>query len=148
MEAALDLNASYDRAYYCLGLALLFGGKAEESISRFEMGIRLSPRSPVLWAYWMMLGLAYINLKKYEEAAASFDNAIQQPNAAFMPFAYAAANLGQLGRVEEAQSMFAEAKRRNPNVSLDTIGNMIAQLGLKPVEDWIIDGLPKAGLSG
>ncbi len=148
MEAALGLNASYDRAFYCLGLAFLFGGKAEESISQFEMGIRLSPRSPVLWAYWMMLGLAYINLKKYEEAAASFDKAIQQPNAAFMPFTYAAATLGQLGRVDEAQSMFAEAKRRNPNVSIDTVGNMVAHLELKSVEDWIIDGLGKAGLSG
>jgi adenylate cyclase len=148
MEAALGLNASFDRAYYGLGLALLYGGKPEESISQFETGIRLSPRSPVLWAYWMMLGLAHVSLKKYEEAAASFNKAVQQPNAAFMPFTYAAATLGQLGRVDEARSMFAEAKRRNPKVSIDTVGNMLAHLGLKTGEDWIIDGLRKAGLSG
>ena len=146
MEAALGLNASYDRAFYCLGLAFLFGGKAEESISQFEMGIRLSPRSPMLWAYWMMLGLAHINLQKYEEAAASFDKAIQQPNAAFMPFTYAAATLGQLGRVDEARSMFAEAKRRNPEVSIDTVGRMVGQLGQKSSVDWIIDGLRLARL--
>jgi adenylate cyclase len=111
MKAALGLNASFDRAYYGLGLALLCGGKPEESISEFETGIRLTPRSPVLWAYWMMLGLAYTNLQKYKEAAAAFDEAIQQPNAAFLPFVYAAATLGQLGRNDEARSVLVEAKK-------------------------------------
>ncbi len=146
MEAALGLNASFDRAYYGLGLALLYGGKPEESISQFEAGIRLSPRSPVLWAYWTMLGLAHINLQKYEEAAASFDKAIQQPNAAFMPFAYAAATLGQLGRIDEARSMLAEAKGRNPEVSIDTVRNTVGRLEPDSGVDWIIDGLRKAGL--
>jgi adenylate cyclase len=146
MEAALGLNASFDRAYYGLGLALLYGGKPEESLGQFETGIRLSPRSPVLWAFWMMSGLAYINLQKYKEAAASFDKAIQQPNAAFMPFAFAAATLGQLGRIDEARSMFAEAKRRNPKVSIDTVRNTVGQLGPNSGVDWIIDGLRKAGM--
>jgi len=146
MEAALRLNASFDRAYYGLGLAFLFGGNPEESISQFETGIRLSPRSPVLWAYWMMLGLAYINLQKYKEAATSFDEAIQQPNAAFMPFAFAAATLGQLGRIDEARSMLVEAKRRHPKVSINTIRNTVDLLGPNSGMDWIIDGLRKAGL--
>jgi tetratricopeptide (TPR) repeat protein len=145
MEAALGLNASFDRAYYGLGLALLYGGKPEESISQFETGIRLSPRSPVLWAYWMMLGLAYINLQKYKEAAASFDEAIQQPNAAFMPFAFAAATLGQLGRIDEARSMLVEAEKRNPKVSINTIRNTVDLFGPNSGMDWIIDGLRKAG---
>jgi tetratricopeptide (TPR) repeat protein len=145
MEAALRLNASFDRAYYGLGLAYLFGGNPEESISQFETGIRLSPRSPVLWAYWMMLGLAYINLQKYKEAAASFDEAIQQPNAAFMPFAFAAATLGQLGRIDEARSMLVEAEKRNPKVSINTIRNTVDLFGPNSGMDWIIGGLRKAG---
>jgi adenylate cyclase len=146
MKAALRLNASFDRACYGLGLALLCGGKPKESISQFETGIRLSPRSPVLWAYWMMVGLAYINLQNYEDAAASFDKAVQQPNAAFMPFAYAAAALGQFGRIEEADSMLVEAKKRNPKVSITTIRNTVGLLGQNSGMDWIIDGLRKAGL--
>jgi adenylate cyclase len=147
MEAALGLNASFDRAYYGLGMALLYGGKPEESISQFETGIRLSPRSPVLWAYWTMLGLAYTNLQKYKEAATAFDEAIQQPNAAFMPFAYAAATLAQFGRIDEARSMLAEARRRNPKVSIDTVKNTLGLLGPNSGADWIIDGLREAGLS-
>ncbi len=147
MEAALALNASFDRGHYGLGMALLYGGRPEESIPHFEKGIRLSPRNPLLWAHWMMLGLAYINLEKYEQAAASFEKAIQQPNAAFMPFAFAAATLGQLGRIDEARSMLAEAKRRNPGVSIDTVRNTVGLLGPNSGVDWIIDGLREAGLS-
>jgi adenylate cyclase len=146
MQAALGLNTSFDRAYYGLGLVLLYSGKPEESLPQFETAVRLSPRSPLLWAYYTMLGLAYINLEKYEEAAAYFDKAIQQPNAAFMPFAYAAANLGQLGRIDDAGSRLAEAKVRNPKVSIDMVRNMAGLLGPKSGVDWIIDGLRKAGM--
>jgi tetratricopeptide (TPR) repeat protein len=85
-------------------------------------------------------------LQNYEDAAASFDKAVQQPNAAFMPFAYAAAALGQFGRIEEADSMLVEAKKRNPKVSITTIRNTVGLLGQNSGMDWIIDGLRKAGL--
>ncbi len=146
MEAALGLNSSFDRAYYGLGMALLFGGRPEDSIPQFEAGIRLSPRSPLLWAYWTMLGLAYINLEKYEEGVASFEKAIQQPNAAFMSFAYAAATQGLLGRIDEAHSILAEAKARKPEFTVDTIKNAVGQLGPHSGMDRIIDGLRKADL--
>ena len=146
MEAALDLNPNFDRAYYGLGIALLYGGRPEESISQIERGIRLSPRSPLLWAYWTMLGLAYLNWAKYEKAVTSFEKAIQQPHAIFMPFAYAAATLGLLGRFDEASNMLAEAKTRKPEFSVDTIRNSIGRFGSHSGVERIIDGLHKLGL--
>ncbi|MFA9418818.1 MAG: tetratricopeptide repeat protein [Gammaproteobacteria bacterium] len=146
MEAALDLNPNFDRAYYGLGIALLYGGRPEKSISQIERGIRLSPRSPLLWAYWTMLGLAYLNGAKYEKAVTSFEKAIQQPHAIFMPFAYAAATLGLLGRLDEASNMLAEAKTRKPEFSVDTIRNSIGRFGSHSGVERIIDGLHKVGL--
>ncbi len=146
MEAALALNAGYDRGHYGLGMALLYGGRPEESIPQFETGIRLSPRSPVLWAYWMMLGLAYINLEKYREASASFEKAIQQPNAAFMVFVHAASTLAHLGRIDEARALIAEAKTRKPGFSINTVRSAAGQFGPHSGVAGIIDGLRKAGL--
>jgi TolB-like protein/Flp pilus assembly protein TadD len=146
MQAALGLNASFDRAYYGLGIALMYGGRPQESIPQFEKAIRLSPRSPLLWAYWMMSGLAYVNLEKYEEAAASFEKAVEQPNAAFMAFAYAASTLGHLGRIDEARAMLAEAESRKPGFSIDTVRSTAGQLGPHSGVDRIVDGLRKAGL--
>ena len=146
MEAALALNAGFDRGHYGLGMALLYGGRPEESISQFETGIRLSPRSPVLWAYWMMLGLAYINLEKYEDAIASFEKAIQQPNAAFMVFVHAASTLAHLGRIDEARALLAEAKARKPGFSIDTVKSAAGQFGPHSGVARIIDGLRKAGM--
>jgi tetratricopeptide (TPR) repeat protein len=147
MEAALALNAGFDRAHYGLGMALLYGGRPEESIPQFETGIRLSPRSPVLWAYWMMLGLAYINLEKYREATASFEKAVQQPNAAFMVFVHAASTLAHLGRIDEARALLAEAKTRKPGFSIDTVRSAAGQFGPHSGVAAIIDGLRKAGMS-
>jgi adenylate cyclase len=147
MEAALALNAGFDRGHYGLGMALLYGGRPEESISQFERGIRQSPRSPVLWAYWMMLGLAYINLEKYEEATASFEKAIEQPNAAFMVFVHAASTLAHLGRIDEARALLAEAQTRKPGFSIDTVSSAAGQFGPHSGVARIIDGLRKAGLS-
>ncbi len=148
MEAALALNASFDRGYYGLGMALLYGGRPEESIPQFERAIRLSPRSPLLWAYWMMLGLAYINLEQHEQAASSFEKAIQQPNAAYMVFVHAASTLAHLGQTDEARALLAEAKTRKPGFSIDTVRNAAGQFGPHSGVARLIDGLRKAGLSG
>jgi tetratricopeptide (TPR) repeat protein len=95
----------------------------------------------------MMLGLAYINLQKFEEAAASFEKAIEQPNAAFMVFVHAASTLAHLGRIDEARALLAEAETRKPGFSIDTVSSAAGQFGPHSGVARIIDGLRKAGLS-
>jgi adenylate cyclase len=146
MEAALALNASFDRAYFGLGHALLYGGRPEESIPQFEKAIRLSPRNPRSWTSPQMLACANFNLGRYEEAATWSEKAIQHPNAPFMPFAHAAAALGHLGRIDEAHNMLSEVRKRKPDFSADTIRNTVGRYGRYSEVDRIIDGLRKAGL--
>ncbi len=147
MEAALDLNASFDRAYYGLGMALMYVGRPEESIPQFERAMRLSPRSPRSWTYRQMLGQAYFNLARYEEAMAWLEKAIHIPRAPYMPFAHAAAALGHLGRLEEARDMLAEVRKRKPDFSIDTVRNTVGRYGRYSCVDQVIDGLRKAGLT-
>jgi adenylate cyclase len=147
METALGHNASSDRAYYCLGLALLYGGRPAESVKQLEKAIRLNPRSPIMWAYLDMLGRAYFNLRQYEEAAAWFSKATQQPHASFLPFVHAAAAMGHLSRADEACGMLAEGKRRNPEFSADTVERTIGVYGRHSGADEIINGLRMIGFS-
>ena len=147
MEAALALNPGFDRGHYGLGMALLYGGRPEESIPQFESGIRLSPRSPLLWAYWMMLGLAYINLEKYEEATAtSFEKAIQQPNAAFMVFVHAASPWPIWAGSTKPGPCLPKRKQGNLD-SRSKPSEAAGQFGPHSGVARIIDGLRKAGLS-
>ena len=145
MKVYLNFLSKDDGAGYELGMRMLYG-KPEEGIWRSGDTYQSAP-NPVLWGYWTMLGLAYIDLQQYKEAAAAFDKATQYPNARFLPFAYAAATLGQVGRIDEARSLLAEAKRRNPVVSIDTVRNTLGRLDPNSVVGWIVDGLRKAGLS-
>jgi tetratricopeptide (TPR) repeat protein len=146
MEAALDLNANSDRAYYCLGLALLYGGRPEESIPQLEKAIRLNPRSPMLWAYLNNLGRAYFKLERYEEAMELFDKAIQQPNVTYLPFVHTAATLGHLGRFDEARAMLSEVEKRKPDFSAYTVKSTVGVYGRHSGTEQIIDGLRKAGM--
>jgi adenylate cyclase len=147
MEAAIALNPNSDRANYGLGLALLYGGKPDESIKCFEAAIRLSPRGPLLWAYQNMLGRAYFNMEKYEEALTWFEKSIQQPNTTYMPYIDAAATLGHLGRIKKAGALHARGIKRKPDFSVDTIKRTIGVHGRHSGADRIIDGLNKAGLT-
>jgi adenylate cyclase len=146
MEAALGLNASFDRAYYGLGMALLYGGRPEDSIPQFERAIRLNPRSPLLWGYLYHLARAYFNLGRDEEAVTWFEKASRQPNAAYWSFAVAAAALGHLNRTDEARDMLAETRKKKPDFSADSIRNTVGPYGRYSGADRIIDGLRKIGL--
>jgi adenylate cyclase len=147
MEEAVGLNTSFDRGYYCLGMALLASGRSEESIPQFERAIRLNPRFPALWGYLDILGRAYFNLERYEEAMAWLEKATQQANAPFLPFIDAAATLSHLGRIDEARAMLAEGKKRKPDFSADTVRNTVGRFGQYSGADQIIDGLRKAGMA-
>jgi adenylate cyclase len=145
LEAAISLNTNSDRAVYGLGVALLCSGRPEEAISQFKQAIRLSPKGPILWAPLQGVGWAYLSLKKCEDALPWLEKAIQQPTAGYMPFAFAAAALSCLSRLDEARDMFAEAKRRKPDFSAETFVSTRGPLSLVPGTEWFVEALRKAG---
>ena len=128
-------------------MALMYGGRPDESIPQFERAMRLSPRSPRSWTYRQMLGQAYFNLARYEEAIAWLEKATQIPRAPYMPFALAAATLGHLGRLDEARDMLAEVRKRKPDFSTDTVRTTVGRYGRYSCVDQGIDGLRKTGLA-
>ena len=94
-----------------------------------------------------MLGQAYFNMQRYEEAMAWLNNAIAIPGTPYMPFVHATAALGHLGHLPEAGEMLAEVRNRKPDFSADTVKNTVGRYGRYSCADQIIEGLQKAGLA-
>jgi len=92
-----------------LGASLFFAGKSEEAIPNLEIAIRLDPfaRSE----YFHLLGMAYRDLGRYEEAIAACQEAIRrQPNNELAHLVLAATYI-MVGREAEAHVEAAELLR-------------------------------------
>ena len=139
-DAELAINPNF---------VLLFGPRilAENALGRFEQAkvdaervMRLSPRDPLIGLFHVFAGEAEISLGHFDAAIDEYHKAI---NSGFRPFfAYAdlAAAYAHAGRMEEAKTALAEARRLNPNL---TVKWMIEHTSNLPA---VFDGLRKAGL--
>jgi adenylate cyclase len=131
--------------------ALLYGGRsiAELYLSRFEpaksdvqRAMRLSPRDPRTGFWHFCLGAAEFGQGHYD---ASIDEDHKALDAGFrIPPTYIrlAAALALEGKMEEAKTALAEARRLNPNL---TVKWVIANPTPPPIAP-LVEGLRKAGL--
>ncbi len=115
-EKAVELAPNNASAHFVLGMALRYGGKYKEAISKFEKAIRLDPITPI--NRLNNLGWAYLLAKEYESAILMFNEAIQR-NPDYL-FAYmglsAAYNLS--GDIEKSHWAAENVLRINPKFSL------------------------------
>ncbi|MDJ0633011.1 MAG: tetratricopeptide repeat-containing serine protease family protein [Xenococcaceae cyanobacterium MO_188.B29] len=72
---AIELEPSFDKAYYAMGLAFWFQGEYEPAVFAFKKATEINPAP---YYYWRRLGSSYLLLKKYAEARAAYDTAISQ----------------------------------------------------------------------
>jgi adenylate cyclase len=142
---AMQLNPSNVYACLALGNRLDITGNPGEGIPLMEKSLRLNPRDPHNPIYFVALGRAHINQRKYDLALAQLREAIRRrPD---LPHAYhvMAICLGHLGRIEEARAAAETCERIRPgflakrvhwNIYLDPEANR-----------HLTDGLRKAGLA-
>jgi adenylate cyclase len=138
---ALDPNNAEGHAR--LGHILDQAGRPAEGLPLIQTAMRLDPHYPFLYIFW--LAHAFHSLERYDEAIAAYRRTIgRNPD-----FVYARAQLAsvyaQLGRMEEAKSEAAQARRITPHFS----GLRIAER--LPFKDAaalarLLDGMRKAGL--
>ena len=144
-RVAMQLNPSNVFACLALGNRLDITGNPGEGIPLMEKSLRLNPRDPRNPIYFVQLGRAYINQRKYELALIQLREAIRRrPD---LPHAYhvMAICLGHLGRAAEARDAAAACERIRPgfmakrvhwNIYVDPEANR-----------HLTDGLRKAGLA-
>jgi adenylate cyclase len=142
-QEAINLNPSYAAAYALLGQMHLYRGQPEEAITLAEKGIRLNPRDPRQFMWFPAAG-AHYQLGHYEQAI-DIGRRASALNPNWPAGCYVVAGLGQLGRIEEAQTALAELKAHNPSLAdVETIMRRFYR-GREGV-DHLLDGLRKAGM--
>ena len=142
-DRAVALNPNSHLAWHARGWAYRNSGQPEEAVRSFERAIRLSPIDPMLHRALAGMGMAFIELLRFDEAIVVGKKA-QHQNPTSFPGTYRclASAFAHLGRDAEAR----EATRRLLEVDPDfTISSWIARGGQSNAK-LLIEGLRKAAL--
>lgn len=103
IERALELSPNLIAVQYCAATLRLFLGETDASIAHWERCARISPLDPVKTMFTVGVGGAHMLAGRYEQALAAAQHAVQEsPNYA-MGQRLIVANLGFLGRMDEAR---------------------------------------------
>jgi tetratricopeptide (TPR) repeat protein len=131
-DAGLAINPNSARLYGARATAENVLGRFEQAKADVQQAMRLSPRDPEIWLWHINLGDAELGLGHIDAAIEEYHKA---PSNLDLAAAY-----GLAGKIDEAKSALAEARRQFPDL---TIKWAMAHTTGSP--RWL-DGLRKAGL--
>ncbi|MEZ5659402.1 MAG: winged helix-turn-helix domain-containing protein [Burkholderiaceae bacterium] len=146
MQAAVDLNPSFGRAWSYLGTSLVWSGRAAEALPVLETCLRVSPRDPMVGSSFVRCAEAHLALGDLEVALSWATRAVQRADAQFWSNFVELASLGLLGRRNEAVTALERLLARRPDASIELFRTAL------PIADPALraryaDGLARAGLS-
>jgi adenylate cyclase len=141
-DRAVALNPNSFRAWSCRGQVYRTAGLPAEAVLSFERAIRMSPVDPRLHLTVTGMGMAFIELGRFDEAIAAGKKAVRQ-NSFFSPaYRCLASAFAHLGRDAEAREAAVRLLEVDPAF---TISTWSARGGLANSK-LLIEGLRKAGL--
>jgi adenylate cyclase len=139
---AVACNPNESVAWLFKGGVHRFAGQYEEAIRSYERGIRVSPLSPFLPSFFVGIGTALNELRRFDEALVVFKRALRQVSSDGVALRGLASALAHLGRDAEAREAAARLLEVDPAF---TISGWIARGG-QTNSKLLIEGLRKAGL--
>jgi adenylate cyclase len=142
-KRALALDPNSATIHLFMSIALRWAGRREEAVRHCEQALRLNPIPP--GAYYRILGQAYRDVGRYEEAITALKKALNRlPNDILSHISLASA-FSMAGRMEEAQAEAEQVLRINPQYSLEYYAKRLKYKN-KADKDPIINALRNAGL--
>ena len=139
-NTGLAINPNYAPLLAARSSAESSLGHFEQAKSDVQQAMRLSPRDPAIGMFHVILGDAELGLGHFDAAIDEYHNAIDASYRVFFAYSNLAAAYALEGKMDEAKTALAEARRIFPNL---TVKWMIAHTpNLPPV----FQGLRKAGL--
>ena len=139
---AVALNPNSFLAWSSRGHVFRIAGLPEEAIRSFERAIRTSPVDPRLHLMFVGMGMAFIELRRFDEAIVAGKKA-QRQNPSFPPASFCLASaFAHLGRDGEAREAAARLLETDPAFTISARMGRRRQSHMK----LLIEGLRKAGL--
>jgi len=141
-DRAVALNPNSFNAWYYRGWVYRTAGSPEEAVRSFERAKRMSPVDPLLHRSFAGMGMALIELRRFDEAIVAGKKALRQNPCYSAAYRCLASAFGHLGRDAEAREVAARLLEVDPAF---TISGWIARGGQSNAK-LLIEGLRKAGL--
>jgi adenylate cyclase len=141
-DRAVALNPNSFLAWGCRGQVYRVAGLPEEAVRSFEHAIRMSPVDPRLHLTFAGMGMALIELRRFNEAIVAAKKAQRQSPTYSASYRCLASAFAHLGRDAEAREATARLLETDPAF---TISSWVARGGQSNAK-LLIEGLRKAGL--
>jgi adenylate cyclase len=141
-DQAVALNSNSSLAWNSRGRVYLIAGLPEEAVRSFEQATRLSPVDLRLHLTLAGMGMAYIELRRFDEAIVAGKKAQRQNPSHSAAYRCLASAFAHLGRDAEAREAAARLLEVDPGFTLSA---WIARGGQSNAK-LLIEGLRKAGL--
>jgi adenylate cyclase len=141
-DRAVALNPNSFQTWSSRGQVYRIAGLPEEAIRSFERAVRISPVDPRLHMTLTGIGMALIELRRFDEATVAGKKALRQNNLYVATNRCLASAFAHLGRDADAREAAARLLELDPAF---TISGWIARGGQSKAK-LLIEGLRKAGL--
>jgi adenylate cyclase len=141
-DRAVALNPNSYRTWSCRGQVYRIAGLPEEAVRSFESATRVNPVDPMLHVTFAGMGMAFIELGRFDEAIAAGKKAQRQNPSHGAAYRCLVSAFAHLGRNAEAHETAARLLELDPAF---TISALIARGGYSNAK-LLIEGLRKAGL--
>jgi tetratricopeptide (TPR) repeat protein len=143
MEKAHALNPNDVHLKHSLASILAYSGYSERGIALLEETQRLDPYYPEV--ILRDLGQAQFFARRYQDALATFSRIARRHRTSY--WLYVAASHAQLEQLDEAHAAISEARKLNPELTLEREIGRRAENGLAPRNaEHLREALLKAGL--
>jgi adenylate cyclase len=141
-DRAVALNPNSYLAWRSRGQVYRIAGLPAEAVQSFERANRMSPIDPLLYRSFTGMGMAFIELRRFDEAIVAGKKARRQNPSYVVAYRCLASAFAHLGRDAEAREAAARLLELDPAF---TISAWIARGG-QSNSKLLIEGLRKVGL--